>query len=310
MHILIHGFVTHEGQQTQLMSETATSRIPLKPLQSAWQFARRWPVIPVIVLLVLVLVGIFAPWISPYDPIDQSLPDRNAPPFWVEGSQHILGADHVGRDVLSRLIHGARISLTVMAVSLSTGLVIGTALGLIGGYFGGVLDEIVMRIVDIWMGFPFLLIALVVAVVFGSSFVILMGLLALLAWSHFVRNVRADVLVLKSTDYVALAKVSGASTVRILLTHIVPGIVGTVTVIASLRVGQLILMEATLSFLGAGVPAPTPSWGLMISDGRDYLQTAWWTSTFPGIAIFFTVMALNFLGDWLRDRLDPRLRQI
>lgn len=292
------------------MAEVARSAMTLSPLRVTWHFLRRWPIIPLFVLLVLVVTGVFASWISPYDPIDQSLPDRNTPPFWVEGSRHILGADHVGRDVFSRLVHGARISLTVMAVALSTGLVVGTTLGLVAGYFGGILDEVIMRVVDIWMGFPFLLVALVVAVVLGSSFAILMGLLALLAWSAFVRNVRANVLVLREADYVALAKIAGASTGRVLLRHIVPGVVGTVTVIASLSVGQLILAEATLSFLGAGVPAPTPSWGLMISDGRDYLQTAWWTSTFPGIAILFTVMALNFLGDWLRDRLDPRLRQI
>ena len=292
------------------MAEVARSTMALTPLRVTWHFLRRWPVIPLFVLLVLVVTGVFASWISPYDPIEQSLPDRNAPPFWVEGSRHILGADHVGRDVFSRLVHGARISLTVMAVALSTGLVVGTTLGLLAGYFGGILDEVIMRVVDIWMGFPFLLVALVVAVVLGSSFAILMGLLALLAWSAFVRNVRANVLVLREADYVALAKIAGASTGRILLRHIVPSVVGTVTVIASLSVGQLILAEATLSFLGAGIPAPTPSWGLMISDGRDYLQTAWWTSTFPGIAILLTVMALNFMGDWLRDRLDPRLRQI
>jgi peptide/nickel transport system permease protein len=224
--------------------------------------------------------------------------------------EHILGADHVGRDVLSRVIHGARISLTVMAISLSAGLIVGTSLGLLAGYFGGLFDEIIMRTVDIWMGFPFLLIALVVAVVLGSSFSIVMALLALLAWAAFVRNVRANVLVLREADYVDLARVAGASTNRILVRHMVPGIIGTVTVIASLSVGQLIMAEATLSFLGAGIPAPTPSWGSMISEGRDYLQRAWWTSVFPGLALFLTVMSLNFFGDWLRDRLDPRLRQI
>jgi len=146
--------------------------------------------------------------------------------------------------------------------------------------------------------------------VIGASFTTVMALLALLAWSSFVRNVRADVLVLKQADYVAIARVMGASNRRILVKHILPGIISTVTVIASLRVGQLILAEATLSFLGAGIPSPTPSWGNMISEARDYLQTAWWTSTFPGIALFLTVMSLNFIGDWIRDRMDPRLRQL
>ena len=278
----------------------------LRPLASVWQFLRRWPVLPGLVLILLAITGIFAPVIAPYDPIEQTLSSRNASP----SHDHLLGADHVGRDVLSRVIHGARISLTVMLIALGTGLAVGTTLGVVAGYFGGLIDELIMRIVDIWMGFPFLLIALVVAVVLGASFTVVMGLLALLAWSSFVRNVRADVLRLRQTDYVALAKVAGASTSRILVAHILPGIVGTVTVIASLQVGQLILAEATLSFLGAGIPAPTPSWGLMISDGRDYLQRAWWSSTFPGIALFLTVMSLNFFGDWLRDRLDPRLRQL
>ena len=212
--------------------------------------------------------------------------------------------------MLSRVIHGARVSLAVMAVALSAGLLIGTTLGLIAGYAGGIIDETITRIVDIWLGFPFLLLALVVAIVIGASFTIVMILMVLLAWSSFVRNVRADVLVLKESDFVALARISGASTQRIIIKHILPGTIGTVTVIASLSVGNLILSEATLSFLGAGIPAPTPSWGNMVAEGRDYLQTAWWTSVFPGIALFLTVMSLNFLGDWLRDRLDPRLRQL
>jgi peptide/nickel transport system permease protein len=262
-------------------------------------------------LTVLVIVGAGAPWLAPQDHLRQRLPDRNVPGFWAEGNNgHILGADHVGRDLLSRIMYGARISLAVMAISLVTGLLVGTTLGVVAGYFGGVVDEFISRIVDIWMGFPFILLALVVAVVVGASFTTVMALLALLAWSSFVRNVRADVLVLRETDYVLIARMMGASTPRILIRHILPGLVGTVTVISSLRVGQLILAEATLSFLGAGIPLPTPSWGNMINDAREYLPTAWWTPVFPGLALFLTVMSLNFLGDWIRDRLDPRLRQL
>jgi peptide/nickel transport system permease protein len=197
-----------------------------------------------------------------------------------------------------------------MGVALTAGLLIGTSLGLLAGYAGGIVDEIITRIVDIWLAFPFLLLALVVAITIGASFRIVMGLMVLLAWSTFVRNVRADVLVLKESDYVMAARVAGASITRILIRHILPGTIGTITVIASLSVGSLILAEATLSFLGAGIPSPTPSWGNMVSEGRDYLQTAWWTSVFPGGALFLTVMALNFLGDWLRDRFDPRLSQL
>jgi peptide/nickel transport system permease protein len=231
-------------------------------------------------------------------------------PFYQDGSPYLLGGDHVGRDVFSRGLYGARISLTVMVVAMSAGMIIGTTLGLVSGYAGGVVDEVITRIVDIWLGFPFLLLALVVAITIGASFTIVMFLMVLLAWSGFVRNVRADVLVLKESDYVASAKIAGASTLRILTRHILPGTVGTITVIASLSVGSLILAEATLSFLGAGIPSPAPSWGNMVSEGRDYLQTAWWTSAFPGLALFLTVMSLNFFGDWVRDRLDPKLRQL
>ena len=275
-----------------------------------WYVLRRWPILPVALLALLAIMGIGADWVAPNDPIDQSLPDRNARPLYQDGSPYLLGGDHVGRDVLSRVIHGARVSLSVMAVALSAGMLIGTGLGLLAGYAGGIVDELITRIVDIWMGFPFLLLALVAAIIVGASFQVIMVLMILVAWVSFVRNVRADVLLLKESDFVAIARISGASTTRILVRHILPGTIGTITVIASLSVGNLILYEATLSFLGAGIPAPTPSWGNMVSEGRDYLQTAWWTSVIPGTALFLTVMSLNFFGDWLRDRLDPRLRQL
>ena len=280
---------------------------------------RRWPILPTAVLLVLLVTGSLAPWIAPHDPISQSLRDRNAPPTWngrwyeehpEARTRYVLGADQVGRDVLSRLVYGARISLLVGATSLAVGLVLGTALGLIAGYFGRHVDEVIMRLVDVWVSLPFLLLALVTAIVFGSSFRLVLVLLALLAWAPFVRNVRAEVLSLKEQDYVALARVAGASPLRIMVKHIMPGVISIVTVIASLQVGSLILAEASLSFLGIGIPAPTPAWGSMVADGRDYVATAWWVSFFPGLAIFLVVMSLNFLGDWLRDRLDPRLRQI
>jgi peptide/nickel transport system permease protein len=269
---------------------------------------------------VLLITGIFAPLISPNDPLKQELLLRNAPPFWYteywEGqpdfssTDRLLGADHVGRDVLSRVIHGARISLQVLAVSLTTGVFIGTTLGLVAGYVGGLLDELIMRLVDIWLALPFVLIALVAVIVIGASLWLVMALLAMFTWASFVRYVRAEVLSLKERDYVSLAKVAGASTSRIILKHILPGVMNTIIVITTLRVGQLILTEATLSFIGAGIPAPTPAWGLIVSEGRSYVTTAWWSTFFPGLAIFLVVMSLNFLGDWMRDRLDPRLRQL
>ncbi|MDP3062619.1 MAG: ABC transporter permease [Chloroflexota bacterium] len=283
-----------------------------------WRFNVRWPLLPAAILVGLVLVAILAPWIAPYSPFQIDLAAKNAPPFWYTSwysenpdiSRRILGADYVGRDLLSRIMHGARISLTVSAIAILAGMLVGSTLGLIAGYFGGLVDEVITRFVDIWLSLPFILIAMVAAIVFGATTKVVMGVLALLAWSVFVRNVRAEVLSLKTRDYVALARVAGASTSRIILRHILPGVINTIVVIATLRVGQLIIAEATLSYLGAGIPSPTPAWGLMVSEGRDYLSTAWWTSLFPGAAIFVLVMAMNFIGDWFRDRMDPRLRQL
>lgn len=282
-------------------------------IAGVFQFLNRWPVIPGTILSIMVLVAVFAPWVSPHDPYQNALRARNTPPVWyAEGGtwSYALGADTIGRDLLSRLIYGARISLMVMAVALITGTIVGTALGLIAGYFGGIIDEVIMRLVDIFLGIPFVLMAMAVAVVMGASLTTMMVMLALLTWSGFVRNVRGEVLSLRERDYVALAMVAGASLPRILVMHILPGVVNTVVVIATLRSGQLILAEAFLSFIGAGIPPPTPTWGAMIADGRNYLRDAWWISFFPGFAIFLTVMSLNFMGDWLRDKLDPRLRQL
>lgn len=288
-------------------------------LGRVWRLFRNYPVLPIVILTIFFFVSVFASFIQPRDPIKQNLRARNAPPSWhspgwyderpkVE-DRYFLGADHVGRDVLSRLIQGSRVSLMVVAIALTTGLVVGTALGLIGGYFGGFWDEIIMRAVDIWAAVPFLLLAITVAVVLGASFTVMASLLVLLTWSGFVRNIRAEVLIIKELDYVKIALVAGASTPRILIRHIFPGVMNTMIVITTLNVGSLILAEATLSFLGAGIPGPRATWGLMINEGRSYLSEAWWITVFPGVAIFLVVMSMNFLGDWLRDYFDPNLRQ-
>ena len=225
-------------------------------------------------------------------------------------TKYLLGTDHLGRGMLSRIIHGARISLIIATITLGIGGAVGTTLGLAAGYFGGWVDELLMRIVDIFLALPLILVALVLVVALGPSFALIVGVLILFIWVRFARQIRGEVLHLKTTDYVALAKVAGASTPRILFIHLFPGIVNTLIVVATLQVSIVILAESGLSFLGAGVPPPTPAWGSMVANGRDVLADAWWISTMPGVAILLTVLSLNLFGDWLRDRLDPKLRQL
>ena len=319
---------------------------------------KRWPLIPVFLLGLVVFAGLFAPLIAPHDPEKGDLKERNIPPAWGSGeksmktvverlsindrassvtlkdaqeinpaaqvgdeieiftkpegtTRFLLGTDHLGRDVLSRVIYGARISLIVALVTLAVGGSIGVVMGLAAGWYGGFVDEFMMRLVDIKLAIPLILIALVLVITLGQSLWIIVTVLCLFIWPRFARQVRGEVLQLKHMDYVSLAKVSGASTARILFIHIFPGTINTLIVVATLQVGIVILLESTLSFLGAGVPPPTPAWGSMVSDGRDKLAGGvWWISTFPGIAIMLTVMSLNLFGDWLRDTLDPRLRQL
>ncbi|MBM3959172.1 MAG: ABC transporter permease [SAR202 cluster bacterium] len=278
----------------------------------AWKFLRRYPLIPAFFLTVLVIAAAIGPIFAPYPVAIGDLNDRLLAPFsrGVTGNYYVLGTDHAGRDVLSRLLTGSRITLSIAGLSLCVGIMVGTTLGVVSGYFGGMTDEVITRMVDIWYALPFLLIALIMTFIFGKSLAVLLIVLALISWSGFVRIIRAQVLVLREMDYVDAARIAGAGDRRILLKHIVPGIVNTATVIASINVGGLILAEATLSFVGAGIQPPTPAWGVMVSNGRDYLQTAWWLVAMPGLSIFMVVISLNFLGDWLRDRLDPTLRQI
>ncbi len=273
---------------------------------------RRWPIIPAVIIFTLLFCATFADIIAPNDPYVSSLSDRNTAPLsnGKSGQYYILGSDFVGRDILSRVIHGARISALVMLASLSVGVTVGTALGLIAGYFGGHIDEVIMRIVDVWAALPFIMFALIVVSIFGQDFKILVALLALLSWPGAVRLVRAQTLSLREADYVAFAKIAGASPPHILYRHILPGVLNIVVVSATLGIGGIILTEATLSYLGVGIPPPTPAWGAMVASGREYIGDSWWLSAIPGIAIFLVVMAGNFLGDWMRDRFDPNLRQL
>ena len=254
--------------------------------------------------------------------------------IWPDG-YHFMGNDHVGRDVFSRLLHGAQISMMVVGISLVAGMTIGVALGLIAGYTANryepnigfwmtykgkkrrvaifspwLVDEFITRFVDIWYALPFLMVALVVTLIFGRGLEVLMGVLALIAWSGFVRVIRAQTLIIRELDFVASAKINGATAFRIMYKHILPGVLNTAVVVATLNTSGLILAESVLSFVGAGIQPPTPAWGVMTNEGRDYLAIAPHQVMVPGGAIFLVVLALNFLGDWLRDRLDPRLRQV
>ena len=275
-------------------------------------FFRRWPVVSIVILGIAGLAAISANELAPYNPRIGDLDDGFTPPIWSQGgsTKYLLGTDHLGRDILSRMMHAARVSLGIAAVSLLIGGAMGLAIGLISGYYGGLVDDLIMRLVDIFLAFPLILIALALVVVFGDSIVLVTILLAAFVWISFARQVRGLTLQLKEMDYVSLAHVAGASTARILMKHIFPGTVNTMMVLASLQVGFIILVEAYLSFLGAGVPISTPTWGSMTADGREYIDKAWWISFLPGFAIMSVVVASNFLGDWLRDKLDPRLRQI
>lgn len=301
-----------ESAYTSADATDTTTRVSVTRPAGLWHRLRRWPLFPIAILGLLVFGAVFAPLIAPQSPTLATLRDRATPPVWAEGgkAKYLLGTDHQGRDVLSRIIFGARISLTIAVVAISVSLVAGTAMGLVSGYFGGIVDEVIMRFVDLIRSIPFLLVALVFVVVFGQSFTLLLILLSITAWTGYARQVRAEALQLRDREYVQSARIAGATSGRIILRHILPGVISTITVISTLQVGSLILAEASLSFLGAGVPPPTPAWGSMVADGRNYLQRAPWMSTFPGIAILLTVLAFNFLGDWIRDRFDPKLRQL
>ena len=290
------------------LDSAALSGLP----ERAWRIVRRYPVIPVAIVILLAVIAIFAPLISPKHQLESNLAEVKTPPAWVEGGklEYFLGADHIGRDILSRVIHGSRISLMVAGIVLSAGAVIGTSLGILAGLSGGFWDEFIMRLVDLTYAVPFLLVALVTAVVFGPSLGLVLILLSLFSWPGFARQTRGLTLQLKTMDYVATARIAGSSTMRISYKHILPGVINIVMVLATLQVGGLILTESVLSFLGIGIPAPQPAWGSMVADGREFIGTAWWISVMPGFAIFLTVFAFNFLGDWLRDYFDPRLRQL
>jgi peptide/nickel transport system permease protein len=262
-----------------------------------------------LVVLAVVAAGLAAPAVAPQDPAEQSVIDRLAPPFFMEGGSrtHWLGTDHLGRDVLSRLIYGARVALIVGVTTVIVSGAVGLATGLVAGYFGGLTDNVFMRLLDIQLSMPFMLLALTIIGILGPSLRNIVIVLALTGWVVYARIVRAEVLSLRTREFVAACRSLGGSDTRIILRHLLPNVRASVTVVSTVEVARMMLLESALSFLGLGVRPPTPSWGAMLADGRIYLTSAWWLATFPGLAISATVLAVNAVGDRLRDYLDPEL---
>jgi peptide/nickel transport system permease protein len=258
-------------------TETTTRTDSTTP--SARRRFRRYPVVPVLILLVVLIIP-------------------------------ALFADFLARDVLSRVIHGAWYALSISMIGIFVGAVVGSVLGIAAGYYRGWLDAVLMRLVDVSFALPSVLLALALAAAFGPSFQLVILVVAFVLWAYFARQIRGEVLSLRERDFIARARVAGASDLRIMLRHILPNVVNTIIVMATLQVGVVIILEATLSFLGIGIPRPIPAWGLLVADGRQLVVSAWWISFFPGLAILLTVLSVNLLGDWLRDHLDPKLKQV
>jgi peptide/nickel transport system permease protein len=270
------------------------------------------PWTPVIILSLFLFCGIFGSFITPYDPLKTDLRAVKKPPFFQQTGdvKYLLGTDNIGRDILSRIIMGAGISLQVgFAVVVFAGA-LGALVALLSAYLGGWVDTILMRITDMFLSMPFLIIAIALAAVLGPSKNNVILIMGILGWAGYARVLRGEVLRIKSADFIKLALVARAGKTRVMFQHIFPNIVNTLVVLATLQLGNVIIMESSLSFLGLGVPPPEPAWGSMVADGRVIMSTAWWVSTWPGIAIMMVVLSSNLLGDWLRLRLDPKFRQL
>lgn len=273
---------------------------------------RRSPtgILGLIIVAVVLFFAILGPYVSPYDPSQHNLKARFKPPGFVSDKGfHPLGTDHMGRDIWSRIIAGCRISMIVGLTAVAIGTTVGVTYGLVAGFLGGRMDALLMRIADAFLGIPYIVLVVAISGVVGPGLVTLILILGLTGWVTYARVIRGQVLVVREMEYVTAARVVGQKEANIMFRHILPNVVTSAIVLGALEVASTILAESSLSFLGLGVQPPTVTWGLMLADGRQYLGSAWWMSTFPGIAITITVLGVVFLGDWLRDVLDPRLRQ-
>jgi peptide/nickel transport system permease protein len=295
---------------------TSIETITLPPqLTPSTVSARRsdFPMIPVVILATIAFVAVFADLLAPHNPEVGALTARFRPPFWQTGgtTEHLLGTDQLGRDVLSRLIFGARVSMVVGFTAVIFAGVVGTVLGILAGYLGGWVDQVIMRITDAWLALPALTFAIFLAAIVGPSMWNIVIILGLVYWTRYARVVRGEVLSLKEREFVRLAIVAGCSKWMIMRRHILPNVVNSAIVLATLMLGVVIVTEASLSFLGVGVPPPQPAWGLMLSDGKQGLMVGyWWLTVLPGCCIMLMVLSANLLGDWLRVKLDPQLRQL
>ncbi len=263
-----------------------------------------------IIVLSFILIAILAPFVAPHDPLKASIVNRLQPPFWIEGgsSTYLLGADEIGRDILSRIIYGARVSILVGLVTVAISGFLGTLLGSFAGYFRGRFDAILSRFADLLLSFPYLIFAIFLMSIVGPGFFNLIVILCFKSWVNFFRLSRGEMISEKTKEYVEAAQALGESDIKIIFKEILPNIIHSLLVLATLRVGFFIILEASLSFLGLGIQPPTPAWGSMINSGRAYMLSAWWVSTIPGIALLILVLSINLLGEGLRDILDPRLK--
>lgn len=290
-------------------------RAPVEVEERQWVMAlkrlarRRTAVFGLVVVATVLLAAAFAPWLTPFDPLEQEINQRLREPGWqtAEGRVHALGTDHLGRDILARVIFGSRIALVVGLSAVLISGVLGMAIGLVSGYFGGKVDDFFMRLADIQLAFPFILLAIAVIGVLGPSLRNIIIVIGVSSWVVYARVVRGEVLSIREREFVQAAIALGSRDGRVLVRHVLPNAFTPWLVVATLDMARVIVIESALSFLGLGVQPPTPTWGGMLADGRVYLSTAWWLATFPGLAILVTVLGINLLGDGLRDTLDPRL---
>lgn len=268
------------------------------------------PATYLVLAVIVVGLALFGQWIAPADPQAQDLINRLRPPAWLEGGSwsHPLGTDNLGRDILSRMIYGSRITLIVIAVSIPATAILGSVIGAMAGYYRGVIDIVMMRFADVQLALPAILFAVLLAAVYGPGLRNVILIIILWRWATYARVVRSEVLSLRERDYIVAARSVGVSDARIMWRHMAPNLINIVVVLASLDIAAVVLVEASLSFLGVGVPTTTISWGTMVSEGRSFITVAWWLVTFPGLAILLIALLGNLSGDWLRDRIDPRLK--